>query len=46
LSKHYLEILDQLVEIPGMVLNEFKVSSDLVAIKNDVLLEDDGSFGF
>ena len=45
ISKHYMEILQQVVENPGIQLKNIEISYDLVAIESTDFQED-GEFGF
>ena len=46
LVNHYLEILEQVVENPGIKLEDINVSYQLVPIKNADLRDHGADFGF
>lgn len=46
ISKHFIEILEQVVENFDIELEKIKMSYDLVAMQSDALMDDQSDFGF
>lgn len=44
--KHYIEILDQAAENPGIKLEELTITQHLLTAEADMILQDRGGFGF